>query len=322
MQRVLLAVSIVLSLSTFPCFAFRMMMRSIVGRIRATKNAKSPIVRIVGSIDVHGQGTLHPLTAVDPIVLCDYAEIIGKGLPPFGMHPHFGVIACTIVIEGEYTDQDNLNASPSGNTCAGGVYAASAGRGVCHDETSVADYNRLFQVVVRIPASQLSLPPQITKATADDLPQILPGVTLLFGEMEGAKSPATPEAWPDAVFLRVKVPVGSNLSVPLPEHHVHGFGVVIDGSGTVAGEPVSKNQEAILFGAGKILDVAGGLTEELDMFVASGAPMNDEPWVKKLGNNGFGIFRNEQEAIDIMGKAVAAGKDWSYKILDDAASAS
>lgn len=304
-------------------------MRSIAGHILATTNPKSPIVRLVGSIDVHGQGTLHPLTAVDPIVLCDYAELKAKGLPPFGMHPHYGVIACSILIEGEYEDCDNLNASPPGNLMPGGVYAASSGRGVCHDERSVAEFNRLFQVVVRITFDKLSFPPQITKAAAQDLPQVAHGVTLLVGEMfdqngNVQKSPATPAAWPDAVFLRVKVPAGSTVSIPVPEHHVHGFGVVIDGSGNMAGEavPTKKDngepcREAILFGKGSHLEITAGPDAMLDMFVAAGAPMNNEPWVKMLGNNGFGIFRNEQEAIEIMGKAVAAGKDWSFKILEE-----
>ena len=31
------------------------------------------------------------------------------GLPDFGFHPHFGLIANTIVIEGSFYDEDNLN---------------------------------------------------------------------------------------------------------------------------------------------------------------------------------------------------------------------
>lgn len=295
----------------------------------ATTNPKQPIARVVGTVDVHGKGTLHPLHDVDPFVLTDYAELKGKGLPPFGMHPHYGVIACSILIEGEYQDSDNLGASPPGNLLPGGVYAASSGKGVCHDETSAADFNRLFQVVVRTPPSKLSIPPQITKAKASELPSVdisfeassssLPVATLLLGELQsgGVRSPATPDAWPDAVVLRVKVPAGTKASLPIPERHEHGFAFVVDGEGEVAGEPVRKEKlEALLFGPGGTLEVAAGMDTELDMLVASGAPMREEPWVKKLGNNGFGVFRNEQEASEIMEKITSAGMDWSFKVLE------
>lgn len=43
--------------------------RSIIQSIVPTK--AGPFTRLVGSLDFKGQGTKHPLEAVDPIVLCD-----------------------------------------------------------------------------------------------------------------------------------------------------------------------------------------------------------------------------------------------------------
>ena len=289
--------------------------RSIIGRVLATNHDK-PIKRFVGTTDVHGAGTMHAIHSVDPIVLCDMGEIKGVGLPKFGMHPHYGVIACSIVMDGGLTDKDNLGASPKGNTMTGGVYCASSGRGVCHDETTIEEYNRLFQVVLRIPESNMDMQPQITKCAAKDLPEVQEGVTLLVGELNAHKSPATPDAWPDAALLRVKVSPGSSISLPLPEQHRHGFCVVLDGQGTIAGEPVRKNYELVLFGEGHALEVTADGDQPLDMFVACGAPMLHQPWVKKLWNNGFGCFRNEQEANEIVEKATAAGNEWSFKVLD------
>jgi len=291
-----------------------MSFRPLIARIQASSGG-GPVQRLVGSIDVSGKGTLHPLHDVDPIVLCDLGEINGKGLPKFGMHPHYGVIACSVVIDGGLKDEDNLQASPGGQTTAGGIYCASSGRGICHQEMTIDDYNRMLQVIVRIPPQKLTLPPQICKVKAEALPEVHPGVTLLVGELNGVKSPATPEAWPDAVFLRVKVPKESSLELSLPENYPHGFLVVLDGSGSVGGQDVSKGSEVLVFGKGSALEISS--TDNLDMFLAAGEPLLETPWVKKLGNNGFGIFRNEQEATAIMEKAVAAGNDWSYKILDE-----
>ena len=290
-----------------------MSLRPLIARIQAT-SAGGPVQRLVGSIDVSGKGTLHPLHDVDPIVLCDSGIIEGKGLPKFGMHPHYGVIACSVVIEGGLQDKDNLQASPGGQTTAGGIYCASAGRGICHEETTIADYNRILQVIVRIPPEKMALPPQIVKCKAPELPEVYPGVTLLVGELNGVKSPATPDSWPDAVFLRIKVPKESLLELSLPEKYPHGFCVVLDGSGSLSGQAISNNNEVLVFGKGNRLKITS--RDNLDLFVAAGAPLLETPWVKKLGNNGFGIFRNEQEANTIMGEAVAAGNDWSYKVLD------
>lgn len=42
-------------------------------------------------------------------MLCDSAvEIVGAGKPPFGFHPHHGLIAMTYVLSGAFDDEDNL----------------------------------------------------------------------------------------------------------------------------------------------------------------------------------------------------------------------
>lgn len=65
--------------------------------------------RLIGGLDFKGQGTNHPLISVDPFILCDSAvEIVGPGKPPFGYHPHHGLIAMTYVLSGAFDDEDNL----------------------------------------------------------------------------------------------------------------------------------------------------------------------------------------------------------------------
>jgi hypothetical protein len=69
-----------------------------------------------------------------------------------------------------------------------------------------------------------------------------------------------------------------------------------------------------LFGAGGALEVSNPSdADELDLFVGAGAKMEEEPWVKLLGHNGFIIAEDESEAECIMSKIDAAGLKFSYK---------
>mmetsp|Transcript_14972 Transcript_14972/g.60091 ORF Transcript_14972/g.60091 Transcript_14972/m.60091 type:complete len:179 (-) Transcript_14972:175-711(-) len=173
----------------------------------------------------------------------------------------------------------------------------------------------MLQVVVRVPEAKMHLLPSITKAAPEELPTTASGAIVLCGSLDGVSSPATPDSWPNAVFLRVR---GSK-TIDLPEEYAHGMCVALYGAGTICGEPVAADDpdgpHVCVFGKGRTLEFQG---DDLDVFVAAGEPMLDQPWVKKLGANGFGVFRNEHDATDIMAKAVAAGPNWTYKILDDA----
>lgn len=55
------------------------------------------------------------------------------------MHPHAGLIAVSFIIEGAWTDMDNLNGESKELNSAGDIYAVSAGRGVAHMEKSATE---------------------------------------------------------------------------------------------------------------------------------------------------------------------------------------
>ncbi|KAJ8613561.1 hypothetical protein CTAYLR_002208 [Chrysophaeum taylorii] len=264
--------------------------RPISARVGGTTFGGPGLYRLVGTVDVHGKGTLHPLHDVDPIVLMDQARITGKGLPKFGVHPHYGLIACSVVIDGALVDEDNLGASPGGYTSAGSVYCAASGRGIAHAEETADEENFLLQVIVRIPAEKMHLRPTITKARKDELPTVQ-GSTLLVGELDGIKSPATPDSWPDAVFLRVTLDPGESRSLALPENYPHGCVRVLKGAGRVAGQHFTADTiEVAVFGKGGSLEVAADDDSPFDVFLATGQPMLEEPWVKKLGASSFYCF--------------------------------
>merc|ERR1719414_335688 len=97
--------------------------RSIVRVVKPTK--AGALFRLVGTVDVKGKGTVHELAGLDPVVLCDSAALTGQGKPPFGAHPHYGLIAVTAVMEGCFTDSDNLTPPANHNNMPGGVYMVS-----------------------------------------------------------------------------------------------------------------------------------------------------------------------------------------------------
>jgi len=302
--------------------------RRVVAKVVGTKTRS--VTRLVGSVDAVGHGTLHLLHSVDPIVLCDAVRLAPGAAA--AAQPLYGVIACSIVLEGALSHRNNLDQSEQQRsrdddaqrrqqrqsiTRAGGVSVTAAGRGCVRDEVSL-ERSLIFQVFVRIFDSEMSLPPAALRASAAELPTTRDGAVLLVGEiMDGAetlRSPCTPASWPDAcVLLRVQ---GSK-RVALPEECFHGFFVVFSGAGTVAGEPVSSADDAsvYVFGSGSTIDFRG---DDLDVFVAAGQPLVEEPWVSKIaGQNGFGVFRNAKEAHHVMPHALHTGPDWSYKLLDE-----
>ena len=118
----------------------KMAARSIIRIVNPTAmGPKGALKRLIGTVDIKGKGTPHELGGLDPVVLCDIASISGFGQPPFGLHPHYGLIAVTAVVEGCFSDGDNLNPPDGHLNSAGGIYMVSAGRGACHQEASAND---------------------------------------------------------------------------------------------------------------------------------------------------------------------------------------
>lgn len=90
-------------------------------------------------MDVNGEGTLHHVHNVEPFVLLDVGTISKKGHPPFGQHPHYRVSATTYLVSGGGMEAtDNVSKTTTVNL-PGGFYAASAHRGVVHEEKTIDD---------------------------------------------------------------------------------------------------------------------------------------------------------------------------------------
>jgi len=291
--------------------------RSIVRMV--TPTGAGPLKRLVGSVDIKGQGTSHELEGLDPVVLCDFAAISGKGNPPFGLHPHYGMIAVTTVFEGCFSDSDNLNPPDGHINTPGNVYMVSAGRGVCHAESTAEDGKHVaVQTIFKIPEDKKDLLPELIKVDAKDIPDLgLSGgsAKLLVGRLGDVESPAKVKALPRVVMLKLKVNPEAKMEVPLDTDLEHGFVCITNGKCKLGGgqEWSEAGKGLWLFGEGKDLGLEAG-DEGVEMLMVAGKPLN-EPWVKMLGRNGFIIAANEEEAEKVMEVIHKTGNEFSYQKL-------
>eukprot|EP00929_Paragymnodinium_shiwhaense_P081201 TRINITY_DN42435_c0_g1_i1.p1 TRINITY_DN42435_c0_g1~~TRINITY_DN42435_c0_g1_i1.p1 ORF type:complete len:362 (-),score=53.04 TRINITY_DN42435_c0_g1_i1:102-1187(-) len=92
--------------------------------------------RVIGTTDINGKGTVHPVERqADPFIFLDEGCLPPGMKPPFGAHPHTGLVANTIPLntkfEGNLWDNQNGEYGP---LRAGGIFQVCSGSGIVHDE--------------------------------------------------------------------------------------------------------------------------------------------------------------------------------------------
>lgn len=197
--------------------------------------------RVIGTTDINGKGTLHPLHSIDPFIFLDEsivpANVQGLGGGP---HPHYGLSAITYLSPDAISDTskaciqpwDNLNNLTDINH-AGGLYIIKAGKGVVHDEQNKTKTGSVHQL-------QLWLNPGLNnpdKASYQlyqphEIPVITPHpgatVRLLSGEQFDKKSPA--KAPIDLLYLHVNLEPDTEISLDI-KSDFRGFVYVLTGTG-------------------------------------------------------------------------------------------
>ena len=102
-----------------------------------TPTRAGPLHRLIGSVDIDGQGTSHPsLTHVDPFIFLDCATIPIHGQPTFGRHPHRGHSIVTVILNGQVSSWDSFT-NVTTTISAPASYWVNAGSGIFHDEVTV-----------------------------------------------------------------------------------------------------------------------------------------------------------------------------------------
>ena len=164
-------------------------------------------------------------------------------MPDFGFHPHSGLIANTIVIQGSFYDEDNLNGRSEELNETGDVYCVSAGRGVAHQEaTTTEGPHKAIQLICKIPEDKLDLPPEICKVKSSKIPEkdISGGkLKVIVGKIGDLESPATLKAYPKLTIGRILVNPGAKVELELDETFEHGLIFALEGKGSVLDDSTS-----------------------------------------------------------------------------------
>lgn len=102
-----------------------------------TEQKNTRVLRVIGSVDIDGQGVEHDIVDIDPFLLLDESLIDGKLSTSFRKHPHTGLVAVTYLLEGTAHAWDNIHGATPDLNRAGGVYCVDAGRGIVHGEAPI-----------------------------------------------------------------------------------------------------------------------------------------------------------------------------------------
>lgn len=118
---------------------------------------KDMLRRVIGTTDIDGKGTKHPVERqADPFVLLDEGVLPPNTKPPFGAHPHAGLVATTIPLNPSFAGLlwDNISElngeKEYGPLWSNGLFQIKAGRGVVHDEGRDVDKEVILS---RVPQS-------------------------------------------------------------------------------------------------------------------------------------------------------------------------
>ena len=245
-----------------------------------------------------------------PFVLFDYAVITGKGKPPFGCHPHAGMIACTVIVDkGNVRSEDHTGQVEQ--VQANGLGILQAGAAAAHNECSDDNgEHHICQIIVKMVNERMHDQPKGFFLKESDIPVLdVPGGTirmLIGGNLcGGPPSPVDGQLSgmpPHTLLARVLVNPGKTVSLDIAKDADHGFAYVLKGSfliGKDADNSIDRESGLAIFGGGDVLNLQNPGNNDAEVLIGAGKRV-DEPWVKLLGNNGFVIAPNEGEAEIMM----------------------
>jgi len=300
------------------------MSMSMTGRkvSKIVSATQGKITRLIGTVDIDGNGTKHPLDQVDPFMLLDAGTLSKHATPPFGAHPHRGHSVVTVLLQGQlrswdsFTQKDTIIKGPAS-------YWVDAGSGVFHDETTVipdesdpSQHVQLFQLWVSVKEEDRAKPAALQYET--DLPSLemkndegnVVGKIRYYvgGECHSIKT------MHPIVVAHVSQDAGSTLKIPI-EPSFGGFVAHISGSATYGDSTYSTSTPydvAVLDdgtgdGAGFLTVKAGG-DDGASYLVCTGEKIG-ESWFKILAANGAIIASTTDEARHIATEVTKASKE-------------
>lgn len=283
--------------------------------------ASGPISRLVGTVDIDGKGTNHPLAQVNPFMLLDQGILTESDKPPFGAHPHRGHSVVTVLTQGQvkswdsFTQTDTVIKAPAS-------YWVDAASGVFHDETTVVpdpsdpgQHVSLFQLWIsvkeedRIKPAAVQYDTDLPTVNAKDAEGNVVGTILYY--VGGGVSIQTPH--PITVAYITQEP-GTVLKFPIDPTH-GGFAVHIKGAAKYGDTMTETTQVNVVH---ELANTDGSETH-LEVATPGGdSPANylvcvdekiGEPWFKKLVANGAVIAKSAEEAREIASRVEGYSKN-------------
>jgi redox-sensitive bicupin YhaK (pirin superfamily) len=260
--------------------------------------------RVIGTLDMHGKGTLHALADVDPFIFLDESNLSGNDVWPFAKHPHCGLAAITYLVSGEVKSWDNHQGKQAQNNRAGGIYFINSGRGILHEEEPLASGGpiRLLQLWINPGINQPELPLASTQLfQPEEIPVYQDQaamVRVLIGNAYGLQSPfVTPLPMQ---YLHVELQHQQKIDLPVADHAWHGFVYILNGEGEFGDNCVHGSMRDCLVletmrVSDQTLTVANVTNEKLAFVFLLGKP-HHQPFYKLLCAGGALVAGSEQAA--------------------------
>lgn len=285
-------------------------MRTIANVIPVTaiKSSQSAMKlwRVIGTVDIDGQGTEHALAHVDPFIFLDDACIEGEMSSSFQKHPHTGLTAVTYLLEGTVHAWDNIHGATPDLNHAGGVYCVDSGRGIVHGEAPVEGMRkvRLLQLWFNPGLDKQPLPQASYQLFQ---PEELPAyqndrlwAKVIIGSAFELTSPVVCR-WP-IQYLHVKLEPHQTYTMKTPNPSWQGFIYIVAGQGKfgkngMIGEP----QQCLILGSELSDEILFENTSDqtLEFIFATGQP-HQQPFVKLLGHGGAIVADTAEHARAFM----------------------
>ncbi len=285
-------------------------MKSIVKKVPAQSfKSNTPTkqsYRVIGTIDINGSGTAHPLADVDPFIFLDETCMRGDEAWPFPRHPHAGLIAMTYLLAGELKPWDNMQGKNPQTNKAGGFYYIHSGHGILHEEEPVVTggplrWLQLWMNPGITAESPVTTATQLIHADAIPVHETPEGsVRVIVGSAFEKTSPVTSD-WP-IQYLHVVIKPGQTMELPIADKTYHGFIYILAGQCKAGSNGMMAVQrDCLVLGTEEAGAVVVENTDDklpLELVLISGKAQN-KPFYKLLFGGGAVIAESAAAARKI-----------------------
>lgn len=246
--------------------------------VRAVERVLESEVAPVGTFTVRRALPERSRHSVGPWVFLDHFGPfqVTPGADGVGAHPHAGIETVTYLLSGRQEHRDS--AGHGGVVSAGGAQWMTAGRGILHAESSLAESEAErtlhgIQLWTSLPRALKLMPPRYQRIEADAIATMrLPGarVRVIGGQLLQQEGPA--EVLMPLVLAHVSVDPGASFEAPV-DRTFELAAYVISGEGRFGAEGIAASGgELVLFASGESVRLANAAGAPLEVMLLGGAP--------------------------------------------------